>query len=460
MLARRALPLVWLLGATACTGGTNLAIDAAPGSDSANVFDAGVDAPDAPLDAPDPATRVEITVLGQDGSGEPATGAIAVFRDPSDQVVHHGPVDANGMAFAYLPNGGSVTVMNAFNQPDDLSQRSHQITTVRGVKPGDRLRAGSPRVPSYQFGAQTVMTGTFTSIPSMSQPFMQSSCATGYRSNNTTAALMFLASCVKPTFDLLSLYIGNDLVWRYVWQPALVYAAGGTFTIPNTWQPVPRNTTTILNVPPNLARVFSTLYMVLDGKPIELERGIVETPAAGTTTIPLMYIPGAGDSTVITAGVHNGLGIPHTHVEVTKGSPATVMFDLSSQPLPSLGLSSATQTSVSWAQTGAGSADARLVGWVARWVDANAVQNYANWQIIEPADGTTSSTLQSFPAAYSSDDPTIQSGLTMIGGIVQYVEYDNLDGYDAARPYGYPLFYVEGQFLDVEHRAHISRSHQ
>lgn len=446
--------LAWLLGVIACGGGTsNLTMDA-PSDATSDATPMG----DAPLDAFDPSSRVEIKVFKEDGSGDLATTAIAVFRNQADQVIQAGPVDANAVAFAFMPTGGSVTVHYVLDNPLDLSQRDHQITTIRGVKPGDRLQAGILRSHEYRVGAQTGMTATFTPFPSSSTPYLLSSCGGTSIGTSNTVSMSFLASCVTPTFDLLTVHDGNDLIRRYVWQTGVVYASGGAFTIPNTWQPIAHNATTILNVPPGLTRVFGTLFAVVGGKPLELERQPIEAPAAGTHMMSLMHAPGAGSSTIVTVGLTSGFSVPETHVQVTTGSAANMTIDLGALPLPKLGTAGTGGISVSWSQTGPASGDARLIRWYGNWTDSNSIRHSAAWHIVEAPDASTTSVLPPFPVAYAADDPTLVGGFSTLGAVVQYVDYDNLADYDAARPYGYQLYLVEERFPEVAHHAHASRS--
>lgn len=56
-------------------------------------------------------TLVRLTVLSTVFDGQPDTGAIALFLDPSGAAIADGLVDAAGRAQADMPAGGSITVI-------------------------------------------------------------------------------------------------------------------------------------------------------------------------------------------------------------------------------------------------------------------------------------------------------------------------------------------------------------
>jgi hypothetical protein len=55
-------------------------------------------------------------------------------------------------------------------------------------------------------------------------------------------------------------------------------------------------------------------------------------------------------------------------------------------------------------------------------------------------------------------DPTIATGVALGNATVSYIDYDNLDGYDAARPLGPVIMDVQNVMLEVDHRVHASAS--
>jgi hypothetical protein len=76
------------------------------------------------------------------------------------------------------------------------------------------------------------------------------------------------------------------------------------------------------------------------------------------------------------------------------------------------------------------------------------------WVTVEDPAGAASTSLVPLPTAYASDDPNQQTGVTLTGAQVAYVDYDNLGGYDDARRYGPALRWVYTNFQTTDHRAH------
>jgi hypothetical protein len=143
---------------------------------------------------------------------------------------------------------------------------------------------------------------------------------------------------------------------------------------------------------------------------------------------------------------------------MTFASPASISVDFASLPLPDItSRPIATGTGLSWMQSGTGNPDIRLAIWIASWTDTNNVQRGVRYEIIEPPDAATSTTLPSLPDAYIEDDPTkVTTGIQIREPFVMYADYDNLNGYDEARPHGMELQEHETMFLDLEHQAHLS----
>jgi hypothetical protein len=438
---------VIVVAGAACGGGGGDDPDA-PAGDPA---DAAVDA--AP-DAADEADRVDVTVRARTAEAGPDTTAIAIFADSTGTVVQHGAVDADGNAHAYLPGGGSVTVLQVVAQNDD---RAAELTTFRGVEPGDHLHAGGSPAGPVQAGEETYMTAAVTppANPGGNVPVLLTPCGGG-GPNGTPGqfSLTFLDRCVTPTFDLLALADDASLQRYFVWQPGVAYESGGAFTVDSDWAPVATTELEMRNVEANLSRVFAKLWTIVGGRPIEMDRRGVEVPEPGTQSVSLIYPPGAGDAIVIEANEVRGLQIIDSHVRVVPTGTPIGAIDFAALPVPKVTFGpSQTRERVTWTQTGAGEPDARIVFWTGHRDELHRIA----WVFIEDPSTPALTELPELPAEYDDYDPALGT-ILLDGAAVVYVDYDHLDGYDAAREHGQMLAYPELSFLDVAHEAHATRA--
>ena len=428
------------------------------GSDKPNVTpdvqvpDAQVDA--IAVDAADPATLVEVTAYTQrKGDGQRDPKAIAVFVDPAGNFVKHGQVDANGVASAYMPSGGTVIVVQGQSPPDNLFIRYVNISVIRDVMPGDRVIAGSrTRTRVEKSGIQTSMYASYTPIGSTGPALLMACGIDGGIGN--PRGITFSASCATPSFDLLAIGDDSTSVRKFVWHEDIPYASNGTFTIPNTWQAMPTTTTTFLNVPPNLTRVFASTFAVVDDLPFEIDRKSVEQPAAGTSAVALLYAP-ITNAPLVVANTIQGVQTLE-RMKVVPAQPADVTIDWAALPVPRAVMVQASETGATWGVTGSGAPDARLVIWAAEWLDGNNVQRYVTVEIVEPVTSTNATTLPSLPAAYAGDDPTAAAQKTVRGAAVQHVDYDNIAGYGDAKAHGPEIAKIDFTMSATPHQAKVS----
>jgi len=377
---------------------------------------------------------VRLTVRSEDLDGRPATGAIAVFQDRSGATVADTMVDAAGRAEAELPGGGSVTVIRIDETTPAV--RNIAITTIRGVASGDQLTIGATASPLHFIGGNSTMTAHFTpSFPGGSYT-LATACGGVSQSTGSAIELPFNDSCRSTTFDLLSVATLNTdpPQVRYVYQTGLAYAAGGSVTVPGSWNIAGRFQATLTPAPDDLSTISLSHMTLLGRSPTAVFSGGVAQPAPGLVAVATPYLPGVGDGAIIVAGLHKLGGAGGQVLEVRTGLiTASWTFDLR-RIVPWVGTATATPTGASWEQTGDGAVDARLVTWRGSWSDG-ARTNHLAWTI-EDGERTASLTLPALPEAYAAYDPARISGLTVEEPVVTYLDYDILDGYDEARPFG------------------------
>lgn len=434
--------------ASACGGGSATP-DASTASDGVLETADGNAPADADLaDAYDP-TVVDVKVYARTDEGLPDATATVVFSDPSGTEIATTTTNAQGRAFASMPLGGRVTVLQAQTDPDNPYHRYVLISEIRSVEAGDDLVFGRPRSIPDRAGATTVMN-----VDDQFGGGIVTMCGT--RTVGTGSdQLVFGANCVAPTFDLL-VFRQEATERLYVMQEDVPYSAGGTVTIPNTPQAMPNIALTLLGTPSNQARVFATSFALLDGFSYESGFDSIELPSEGTNNLEVPYYPTTAPTLIIAGPVAPGFPPDgrdyHTVVTTT---PASVSIDLAADlPLPALSGVTQSATGLTWTQTGATTGDARLGGWAAEWTDGNGVVRHASVSVIEPVSSITAMELPSLPSALAEDDPNGKT-LTLEGGVVEYLELDNLNGYSAARVHGPRLGLIEAYYLDVPHRGHI-----
>ncbi len=381
-------------------------------------------------------TLVQLTVLSTSLDGQPDTGAIAVFQDPSGAAIADGLVDAAGRAQADMPAGGSITVIRVVDPSS--TERDVAMTTIRGVQPGDQITVGSTASPASFTGGSSMMTASFTPFAANYTYMFYTTCG-GVGGSGSSVQLPFVDSCHGASFDLLSVATSTtdppDV--RYIYQTGLTYAANGSVTVPDSWSSMASFTATLTNVPANLADVgltHATLLGKISAAPVS---NSVTQPSPGVVAEMTSYPPSVGNGALVSLVMHNTNASGFQTVDVrTQAVAATLGIDLAQQALPWLvGTPTGTLTGASWDQLEGGAPDVRLVTWSGHWTDG-ARTVFVNWTL-EDGEHATSVALPALPAKYAAYDPGKASGVTVSPPpSVRYLDYDVLDGYDAARRYG------------------------
>jgi hypothetical protein len=385
--------------------------------------------------------------------------------DPTGAVVCDVMTDVQGDASCALPDGGTVTVLQAETQLLDgiPHERFEHLETYRGVQPTDVLLAGPAKDPTVLAGVTATMTADMQLDEHEASTFFECGGGTALGMvGGPQQQLSFYDSCKTPTFDLLTI-LQVETAREFAWQTGIPLVDGGTVQISDDLHVMGTLSATIANIPANVGIVGGTLTVMIGSFPLELGLESVQSPPPGAMTMPLAYPPGVGASTIVTIGAQLD-GAPNNQwIAVSTATPTTFAFDIDEMPLPSLStIATESTTGVTWSETGAGNPDARYVFWSANWPDATGLPHQATWVIVEPPTPATSSTLPPLPDAHAADDPTrvdpMKIVLPVFGGAVIYLDYDNLAGYDDARVLGATLHDLTGTMTTVDHRAHASRT--
>ena len=404
-------------------------------------------------------TVVQLTVLSTSFDGMPDTGAIALFRDPAGATISDGLVDSAGHAQAELPNGGSVTVIRITDQSP--TERDVAMTTITGVKPGDKLVAGSTLSPRAFPGNTTTMSVAFTPYAA-SYSYMFYTVCGGTGGSSGTATLYFYDACHGAKFDLVAVATSSDESdVRYVVVPDVTYAANGSITVPNTWSTTNGFVATLTNVPTGISSLALTHSTFLGESPSAPGDASAMSPAPGIVSLTAPYVPGIGSRSELELALHHdsasGFQTFSARIASTAGTQG---LDLSQQSLPFIvGAISETPTTIAWDQLDSGTPDARFVTWSGHW-SVGTRTDYINWTIEDAGTGT-SLTLPGLPSKYGEYDPAQATGVALGHGGVEYVDYDRLNGYDDARAYGPNLvdtFDDLGVFVDMPVQRRVSRN--
>src|SRR5690349_8213834 len=140
-------------------------------------------------------------------------------------------------------------------------------------------------------------------------------------------------------------------------------------------------------------------------------------PVSGDQSMMMRYPPGAGDGTLVeidTAVDFLALTSEHRMLDMA-GAPSTVAVEYGVQALPQLSAPQQTNVGASWTQTGPGTADIRTVIWGAKTSTTSSVQ----WNVFEPYDGATSTTVPTLPAAHAAEDPTVDPTTQLRGVAIE-----------------------------------------
>ncbi|MBV8762124.1 MAG: hypothetical protein JO257_32825, partial [Deltaproteobacteria bacterium] len=352
-----------------------------------------------------------------------------------------------------LPDGGTVTVLQSYDDPQN-SRTVDLLTTFRSVVPGDALQAGRPKARTTFVGQTASMTAHMpTDAYSATLYFACGSSSQISGPPNGLETLTFYESC-QPNgpFNMLALRDGNGQR-DYMWQPGTQFVTDGDVTVNDTFAPMGQYMASLTNIPPQ-ENINVTSMTMIDTFPVQLDAKTFDPTVNPTSqNVMLAYPPNAGNGTVLWEREGQGIYLRNIRVDVETSSPASVAWDLSELPLPSLGTSQASATGVTWNETGTGNASERVVLWVGQFGS-----HIANWTIVEPAAPATSSALVPLPADYAADDPTANP-TSNFASTVWYVAYSNAPDYASAHPYGPALVDPTQVLLDVDHHAHVAVTH-
>ena len=290
---------------------------------------------------------VTVTVFNEDGSL--AVGQLVAFLNADNSVVLETSTDDNGAASATMAGGGSVTA--ALN---DINEGSLSVFSWLGVEPGDQLIVNAPQ-PSQSFISVEV---DFPDLDAANSFTVLSSCATNALSGSSPAFFSLDANCSTSSFYVEAFDDSNNLI-------ATIFAADQPVSdgavVDLTQAPYQSAETVTLSVTNSTFSVVGAALELIDGSFLmgTLGAGAKQIPlsgGSGSLNASLGQVPGA-DAFIFAEGLSPG-GIVVEMSRAALAASVSLDFSTTAIPLPgSLGTYDTDSSTLSWPQTGNGSAD-------------------------------------------------------------------------------------------------------
>jgi hypothetical protein len=436
------------------------------GGGGAGAIDAAISM-DAQVDAASGSVRV--TVLKRDRTGDVDPTARVVFLDPNGTVLADKPVDPNGVAQTEMPDGGELLVIRVQEEP---GQRRADITSVRGVQPGDDLIAGRLRWPGLIAGTQTSMNATFSSIGpyEYSEYRFHTACGTVPGVDDiASVSLPLFPSCHDATFGLLAVAPTYDnavprFSWAYV--PDVTYVENGQIQLP-TWTAMQDFTVTLSGLPMNMYMGALLHWSIIDDMPLAqtMPSEFPTTVSPGVEQATCEYAAGVGAGSYVKVFVQD---FEHgtsqvVHERVLHSSPDGLAFQYGSSQLPQIiTLPDSTGTGARWTEIGTNQSDMRVVYWQGTWADGPTAVD-VRWTIIDDGATAGSVDITALPPTYSKVDARLATDVVydFPGGqpSVYYVDYTHITSFAEARRWGDNLvdsILKTGVFTGMEYERRLS----
>lgn len=324
--------------------------------------------PDAPPDARDPTVRVRVP---------PIIPPSVLFLGPDNQPLPTTGFDADGIATAQMPDGGTVIVV-----PDPLGSLG-DLRAIFGVVPGDDLNL----IPVVDVIGGDHMTVSVTARPNTDTYRVYSRCGDGGSGTTTIDALVdntcpvpqaMLVHAEDQTLHLLGAF--RDV------SPSITNATlSGTYLDPITMS-VTVSSTAAFDAP------LSFVSPVIEGRKLRYDSfGVLGATTATTKQLDYVVDPGslvdARNLSIIT-GRPSAPNRPQQFERRIAASATAVAFDFDAAELPTYTIGSytpATRT-VAWTRTATGAPLAgQLISFHFENFDAGLVHT---WRIVVPANVT------------------------------------------------------------------------
>ena len=383
---------------------SDAAIDAAIGTaDATTVTDAAA-TPDAAAAGP-----VTVRVLSQQ-SGAPISGQLVAFLNADNSVVLETTTAVDGTATATMVAGGSVTVEVI---PSNGAALKPVLSTLFDVSPGDELVVVGPQAAATSIS----VTVNVTPVDNATQYFLVSSCGNGKTSSATSSFnLQLFGSCATADLFFAAYDASNTLI-DTMFAAAQPLADGATLDLTSNSFDAPIAATISVDNIPTAATSEAATVAVLDGA------FLVQQDQLGANTLTLdgtsasgMW-PIADDVTgdmLINATWQDSVSGEAQTLRTRVAQTAALSVDFGAVAIPvvaTAGVFDLASSTVSWTESGAGSADASSVQLSVSQAAAlfdivpAPTTRLFTWRLVAPHTGTTM-TLPVLPTSLASFNPT------------------------------------------------------
>jgi hypothetical protein len=369
--------------------------------------------------------------------GQLDLGAIVVFVDSAGQLIKDTLVDGNGTAAADVTPNSTLHVIRVV---DEGAIRRVQITSLVGIKPGDKLQAGRSKLLTDFTGSAASMKASFptaaSSTISLTTPCQTIDAPAGAASVDLTLK----SDCAAATFDVLqTINTGvNDQV-NYRYKTAIAPQAGATIALDQTVQVMMPFTLTVANTPASAKRLSMEKSTLIGSQPsVPLVSLGNLTPVTGTNQLVSPHPPGVGTGSTVKLNVEYAAGTESIELLIN-GIGTTGGIDMDKLKVPVIAGPldfSPTGLNVAFTVDSGRSADISYYRWQGGWKSGTR-------DLIVTWDSFTGVPLQAFvlpklPAKFAEYDPSTvaPSNVTVFNGIALFVDVDALNGWDDARPLG------------------------
>ena len=358
---------------------------------------------------PPPVTDVKIVVHD---ATTPQAGVRVIFTNPDDSLVSDTMTGADGSATAELPNGGNLTVIRTYPVDPQGKLTPSEVYSYVGVKAGDRLELGKAMDATATPAAINVVLPVTTTGPAN----IMTPCGIGQ------GAAPNVPITVKACDSMVDYYVTDQNNASF--YKRLAYGPNADLSGEQLNEPLTA-TLTATNVDPTTQvsaelRIVAGNYQLFTTNPQRVD----QTPA----NVDLPSVTGPDQLVVATISGPQGTQMVTTR-SVYAASPVTV--DATSGLIPYMAAPAFTPASISWTETGPGTAD--LVIAVLRVAPDPANPNDPGYvrAIVAPHTGLTLAVPLVAVAMYN---PTTTSQVTGAYGLASMT-----GGYDAVRPHAFTV---------------------
>jgi hypothetical protein len=371
---------------------------------------------DTPMSNADANVNVTVTVLDPQ-SGAPVSGVPVVFTDAGGSTLGHPTTDSSGKASQAMPAGGSITAV----LPSGTN--AYQMQTVLGVKAGDAITLNLAPVDNTAAN----YTVSLSPYAGADHYYVYGPCGQQLTSTTSTT-LMFNAYCEVAQMDLIAIAYnaaGNPLA--YVNKSGVAYSAGGSTTMPASWQGFATFTATATNLTSDVTSAFVARYW-----PDEFGYSAGNSATIGGTSASASLSGPTSAMAVVETTLGNGSGSIQRIRQRNSGASTAYNLDVGNNELawvgpPTLDLATGIiKTPVTGSSHGTVDIFAANVHY-ARTVGTTSTSYY--WTVYAPDVGDI--TLPTLPPEVGDVGP--KAGDTQpFGNSAQLADFDTVSGYDAA----------------------------